>query len=232
MVFMTLFTIFGIAAYTIGSALFGFIGIATGDNTSEVVLPYEPESGYVWEYDGIDDISIISVNSKNKNGKQIFSFMGMDIKEDVDHGSVMDLVFTAENGETRTYYAYVENGFIYDRVIVAAAEDCSVMDYTVKSVCGNEDCKWTVGFNREDEECVLYNSDTTGTEMTYTVVVFPENEDKEFGRFFRCKSSTADHYESHYVWFDFTGEIPVATPNEPLIFESSSGSSVTTPAEP
>lgn len=232
MIFMTLFTIFGIAAYAIGSALFGLFGIATGDNTSEVILPYEPESGYVWEYDGIDDISIIYVNSKNKNGKQIFSFIGSDIKEDSDHGSVMDLVFTAKNGETRTYYAYVENGFLYDKVIVAAAEDCIVMDYTVKSVCGNEDCKWTVDYYREDEECILYNSDTTGAEMTYTVVVFPGNDKKEFGRSFRCKSGTAGHREGHYVRFDFTGEVPVATPNEPLIFESSTGSSDTTPDEP
>lgn len=218
MVFMTLFTICGIAVFAIASALFGFLGIAVGDNTSEVVLPYEPESGYIWEYDCVNDISVILTNSKTENGKQIFSFTGMDAKTNIKQGYVMDLVFTAENGETRIYYAYAENGFIYDKVIIAPAEDCVVTDYTVKSVCGNEDCKWSVDVYCKNKENILYSTDTTGTEITHTVILFPKNEKKEFGCYFECRSETAAHEEHHYVWFDFTGDTPVATPNDPLIF--------------
>lgn len=218
MVFMTLFTICGVAVYAIASAIFGFMGVALGYNTSEVVLPYEPESGYVWEYDGVDDIAITSVNSEIKNGKQIFSFKGSYEKTDINQGYAMDFIFTAENGETQTYYAYLENGAIYDKLIIASADDCKTMEYTVKSVCGNEDCKWSVDVYCENKENILYNSNTSGTEITHTIILFPENEDNEFGCYFECRSDTADHEEHHYVWFNFTGDTPVATPNVPLIF--------------
>jgi hypothetical protein len=99
------------------------VGSITGGDRTQVVLPYEPEKGIVWECDVQDYTPIELVDTEIDGNKQIFYFkstFSMDMvryfagiakdlitKEDPDpeysYGEYYTVTFTDENGNERRF---------------------------------------------------------------------------------------------------------------------------------
>lgn len=82
-------------------------GDITGSNRTQVVLPYDPTIGIVWEYDGVND-PLKLVETEVDGDKQIFTFTGSFFKKFSlmrGYGSLYDLIFTDKNGNQLKYFA-------------------------------------------------------------------------------------------------------------------------------
>lgn len=135
----------------IGSSL---IGAVTGGDRTEVVLPYEPEKGIVWECD-LPDSPVELVETEIDGNTQVFYFKstwGSDYigsivdlakyfinkdelpKYEDTFGDVYKIMFTDANGNEQRYYAKrsVNDDSIYiDTVDIFAPGEYYAFDYTV-----------------------------------------------------------------------------------------------------
>lgn len=130
------------------------IGSITGGDRTQVVLPYEPEKGIVWECDVQDDTPIELVETEIDGEKQIFHFksnfsMDMvrhfaDIAKDLitkeysdtewSYGEYYRVTFTDENGNEQKYYAETQTdteSIYFDRAVFYAPDEYFAFDYTV-----------------------------------------------------------------------------------------------------
>lgn len=175
MVFMTLFTAFGIAVLTFIAPFIGFFDILTGGHYEDVVLPYDPESGLVWEYDAVDDPYVKLDKMTIKGDEQVFRFVsaGSDPDSfDYYNGSCMDLIFTAENGETETYYCFLADVYPYSHIWVEHEDDCIIYEFTATRDEAYADLDWKLSFYCPNPDNVLYFADGKGVEKTFTLVYF------------------------------------------------------------
>ena len=180
MVFMYLFTFFGIVAMTVATTFatpfLAVLGLASGANYKEVILPYNESEGLVWEYDGKDD-PYVKIEKMTVNGnEQVFRFVSAGIDEDDDvyyyNGRCMELDFTAQNGQSETYYAVVSPWIFYDEVFLAHEDE--TITYTVTAERGSADSEfeWEVDFLHSDLDNVVHFSEKTGETNTFTLVYF------------------------------------------------------------
>ncbi len=130
------------------------IGSITGGDRTQVVLPYEPEKGVVWECDVQDDTPIELVETEIDGEKQIFHFksnFSMDMvrnfagiakdlitKEHSDteysYGEYYRVTFTDENGNEKKYYAETQTdteSIYFDKAVFYAPDEYFAFDYTV-----------------------------------------------------------------------------------------------------
>lgn len=130
------------------------VGSITGGDRTQVVLPYEPEKGIVWECDVQDDTPIELVETEIDGEKQIFYFksnfsMDMvrhfaDIAKDLitkeysdtewSYGEYYRVTFTDENGNEQKYYAETQTdteSIYFDRAVFYAPDEYFAFDYTV-----------------------------------------------------------------------------------------------------
>lgn len=162
--------------------LFGGVFEAVfGSPTEKVVLPYDESKGIVWEYDNVDDPYITLKEVQIKGDEQIFVFENSEdtitnlfnivINSFLDtgyEGNVMDLVFTDENGNTKTFYASA--GGMMSAPDIFAAEECLVTQYTVTAENPSESGSWgTISGN----EYVLAKKADVSPSATFTVVKMP-----------------------------------------------------------
>ena len=134
----------------IGSSL---IGAVTGGDRTQVVLPYEPEKGIVWECD-VPDSPVELVETEIDGKTQVFYFKSnklMDLVKsfgeiakslitdvyseyEYTYGDIYKITFTDANGNEQIYYAeselnpksiYIETPKIY------SPDEYVAFDYTV-----------------------------------------------------------------------------------------------------
>lgn len=134
----------------IGSSL---IGAVTGGDRTQVVLPYEPEKGIVWECD-VPDETVELVETEIDGKTQIFSFKstnGMEMvalfaelakglitkdypETEYSYGDIYKITFTDANGNELIYYAESEldlESIYIDTLKIYSPDEYFAFDYTV-----------------------------------------------------------------------------------------------------
>lgn len=211
MVFMTLFTAAGIAFMAVASVIFSIFSSMTGLDVSKITLPYNPEEGLVWEYDNENDPYIKLKDMVIEGDEQIFKFVNRGQSKLTGYkygcGYMMDLVFTAENGETETYYATTRNVSL-GRVKIWAEDEVLVYNYTATAKKVYDDSEWEMDFGTDsDSEYVVYNPDTKSTSRTFTVVYEKGmDEDDIIWVSFDNRSGEGDYWEAHHIQLDCSGD--------------------------
>lgn len=211
MVFMTLFTAAGIAFMAVASVIFSIFSSMTGLDVSKITLPYNPEEGLVWEYDNENDPYIKLKDMVIEGDEQIFKFVNRGQSKLTGYkygcGYMMDLVFTAENGETETYYATTRNVSL-GRVKIWAEDEVLVYNYTATAKKVYDDSEWEMDFGTDsDSEYVVYNPDTKSTSRTFTVVYEKGmDEDNIIWVSFDNRSGEGDYWEAHHIQLDCSGD--------------------------
>ncbi len=170
--------------------LFGSIGGAiTGADKTKVELPYDEESGLVWECE--EDAPWFSLVDVEIDGdKQIFTFKGESVSDCADElVDTEEVRFTAENSQTRLYYAFEDEEYIaFDyKVILYSPDEYGVIKYTPKAETYIESALWC-SWNDEN----LYETKGPDGETEFTLVYFPENltEESETSTFTTCLEYT------------------------------------------
>ena len=180
MVFMYLFTFLGIVALTVATIVatpfLAVFGLASGANYKEVILPYNESEGLVWEYDGKDDPYINLEKMTIDGNEQVFRFVSAGIDEDDDvyyyNGHCMELDFTAQNGQSETYYAVVSPWIFYDEVFLANEDETITYTVTAERNPADSEFEWEVDFLHSDLDNVVHFSEKTGEINTFTLVYF------------------------------------------------------------
>ncbi len=192
-----------IPLFLIYFAFSSVIGAVTGIDKTEVVLPYEPEKGIVWECDIQDDTPIELVDTKIDGEKQIFYFKSNSTKEMVryfadlakdfitkeysdteySYGEYYRVTFTDENGNEKKYYAESELGdeskLLYDKAVFYAPDEYFAFDYTVTA---QQPLEGEYGWYNQDFEfrTEFYKAEFSPTRTVTIVHVgddFESNED-------------------------------------------------------
>lgn len=213
MVFMYLFTFLGIVATTLVAPFISLFGIMSGEHFENIVLPYDPEKELVWEYDAIDDPYIKLEKMTIDDDKQVFRFVSSNVSDDeinYYNGYCMDLIFTAQNGQTETYYAVVTDKAIYDEVFIAHEDECITHQVTVKRDASDAEFKWKLDFFCPNDRNILYFSKDTGEENTFTLVYFnsrPIHDGIVEGSFYYESDENERVY--HIIEVDFSSGEPV-----------------------
>lgn len=219
MVFMYLFTFFGIVATVVASTIatpfLAALGLLSGAHYKEIVLPYNESEGLVWEYDGKDDPYIKLEKITIDGNEQVFRFVSAGIDENDNtyyyNGRCMELEITANNGQSETYYAVVNPWFFYDEVFLAHEDETITYTVTAERSSADSEFEWKVDFLHSDLENIVYFSDKTGEFNTFTLVYFKErplNEGILEANFF-YQPDDERIYEWHSLEVDFSSGEPV-----------------------
>lgn len=147
--------IFLFPLFLIYFAVSSVIGAVTGVDKTEIVLPYEPEKGIVWECEIQEDSPIELVETEIDGEKQIFHFKSNDTKDmigyfadlakglitkeysdrEYSYGEYYKVIFTDKNGNEKIYYAESEfdddTKLLYDKAVFYAPDEYFAFDYTV-----------------------------------------------------------------------------------------------------
>lgn len=183
------------------------IGTAKGPETTELILPYNPEEGYVWEFECEGDEYLVLVDTEFKEDKQIFTFRGKDMKELIAGGYSTEKVnaapvyFVAENGEKLLYYTRNEyKSFIdtYGKVIMYAPGEYAFVEYTPKEKTTVEGAEWEA--DTYDNENYVDTIEVNGAK-TYKFVVLPDEEGSTYKTVFQYRNRTNDVLEIYSVTF-------------------------------
>ncbi len=210
----SIFLIFIIPA-TVISAIFESVFLFfTGMPVTEISLPYNPESGLVWECEAFDYHDLELKETEIKENEQIFTFACVqesfgktfdDLfgvlygKKDEYQGDVLEIDFTAKNGDKKNYYAWTDSRSAPEFI---PAEKCLTVAFTVSAKEAVEGTSWEV--NALNSKNILRQKTTADSAETFTVVA-PENynDGKEL-----CieltYSKSLGKYERWHVYFDVT----------------------------
>ncbi len=171
--------------------LFGTVtGAVKGDNVTKVQLPYNPDEGLVWEYDGVDDPLFDLVETEVKGNEQVFTFKGKSfvdvMKNELDTELVMDVVFSNVKGDELLYYACVNHGYIslYEKIEFYSPDEYILFSYSPEEETTVEGAEWIVWGNSTN----IYAEKEVDGEKTFTFLFLP---DKEIGTVF--------HEEFYYM---------------------------------
>lgn len=215
-----------IPLFLIYFAFSSVIGAVTGIDKTEVVLPYEPEKGIVWECDIQDDTPVELVETKIDGEKQIFIFKSDGIKDMIEHfadiakdlitkeplddpeysyGHYFRITFTDENGNEKIYYAESELGdeskLLYDKAVIYSPDEYFAFDYTVTAQQPLEgEYGWYLQ-GRSNSCAEYYKADCSPTK-TVTIVLADEylDSDKEnYEYWFEYGSIDANEKENESV---------------------------------
>lgn len=147
-----------------------FFGFITGNDRAEIVLPYEPEKGIVWECD-VDESFYQLADTEIDGNEQIFYIRhkAFELSDSGDEGQFSKIIFTDKNGNEKKYYVCLntESTSPNDLLVYAPGEYYD-FDYTVKAENPSIFSSWTIRV--ADADYVLYNPDTDKSETTFTVI--------------------------------------------------------------
>ncbi|MBQ4626268.1 MAG: hypothetical protein IJB45_03340 [Clostridia bacterium] len=195
-------TIFVIPFFLALVSVINMFGSITGLNVSEVVLPYNPDKGLVWEYDNENDRYIKLKSIEIENGEQVFSFVKRSKSKDMTNGYMMDLVFTDKNGNAETYYAYSKSDY-FDKIKILSEDEVAVFEYTITTKKEKWRCEWSMNPDYHYPHKVLYNPDMTGNEITFTVVYeLGSDEDDIFWVYFEGDERRGEYFERYGIQLD------------------------------
>ncbi|MBQ3150354.1 MAG: hypothetical protein IJB86_03820 [Clostridia bacterium] len=161
------------------SALISMFGFLTGNDTTELVLPYDESTGTVWTYDGVDDPYLKLVGSETDGDLQIFSFRRKDnfFLKGSSGGKVMEIVFTDKNGNELIYYAVHDESDLF-RINFYPKEDVYILEYTAKADSAVRGGYWKLSSTTSYDSAsrrLLYASSETSDTYTFTFIV-PQND--------------------------------------------------------
>ncbi len=169
-------TVFFIAPLIMVWMFFGSVfGAITGQNQTKVELPYDEEKGLVWECD-MPEAWFSLEDTKTYGDKQIFVFKGSSVFNDrEDIYDWFEIVFTAENGETVTYFAARDNMYfaLEHKVSLYSPDEYDMITYTPKADFPVDGAQWYVVDNGD-----VYKTETIDGEETYTFVCMPNGNGK------------------------------------------------------
>ncbi len=215
--------IFLVPFLSVFAIFIGFFEMLTGVGTEKVVLPYDPENGIVWKYKEGDEAFIDCIKSEIKDGQQIFTFRGKGLYDlerpsSYEHENVVDdIYFEDENGNIKTYYAFVNysadglgDPIFYGDVDVYEETECATFEYTVRAKTEAKDHYWQVydydfymKGNRYIGEANLENVH----ERTFNFVLSPEDiKDHTFDMSFYYKPYYGPILEKIGVTFEMKGK--------------------------
>ncbi len=192
--------------YILGSSI---VGIFTGGDKTEVVMPYEPEKGIVWECD-IPLGSLELVESEIDGKTQVFTFKGdmlgylwsmYENEGEYTDGEVYRIVFTDQNENELVYYAKSDVDSKYpNKMNIYAPGEYFAFDYTLKTEQdGGEEYAWHYLGYSDQLECTAI---TASPEKTVTVVLtegYENGETNSFGFKYATSSSvSAEKLDSIY----------------------------------
>lgn len=193
--------------YALFVAISSIFGLAAGDNTAKVALPYAPESGLVWEYDNVEDPYISLTKTEIKNGEQIFYFTGntRHANKEFSDGDYLDLIFTDKNGNSVKYYAFIyEEGYTYNSKIKILAPD-EYIEYVYNIVPQIPDVQYRWVADNDCEKYLKHNPNVFACENSYTVVYDKNSADSEkIEVYFRCIPVSEGNDERHRLTIDFS----------------------------
>lgn len=195
-------TIFVIPFFLVFVSIVNMFGSITGLNVSEVVLPYDPDKGLVWEYDNENDRYIKLKETETEGDEQIFRFVKRKRSKDMTSGYMMDLVFTDKNGNTETYYAYSQSDY-FDKIKILSEDEVAVFEYSITTQKKGWNYEWSLDPDYHFPDKVLYDPDMTGNEKTFTVVYeLGSDEDDIFWIYFDCDARRGGYYERYGIQLD------------------------------
>ena len=149
------------------------LGAPLALNTADIVLPYNPEKGVVWEYDNIDDPYIELVDTEIDGSKQIFTF-GITGANWDNEGEVMELVFTDKNGNREVFYGcrgvLFDYGNLFRKPYFYDPDDYVTFEYTVTAETPLKNGKWEIN---NGNAYVIRDSETNGDSKAYTLIYIP-----------------------------------------------------------
>lgn len=146
------------------------IGLFSGADKAEIILPYDEASGMVWEYDNYQDAYVKLTDTRIEDDKQIFTFQrNYMVFDEGNGGMATDLVFTDKNGNSKTYYIACENGgFGMD---VLAPGEYATYTHTAKAETPVNGAYWLRASNDSIiADFLLYQPIEKGEEAEFTVV--------------------------------------------------------------
>lgn len=207
------------------SMAFNLLGAAiNGPEKSEIRLPYDPDKSLVWTYDDVNDPDIKLVETKVDGDEQVFFFTYESDKSFVEKildilttntgegtyaGTIMDVVFTDKNGNTKKYY--VESGLSLNEPKFYPAEECLTAQYTCIAKTPVDGAVWQTTSNSGSSGNVIYQPLTNDSTQTFTVVALPSDiKDGHCSAYF----AYADYFylEKCYVYYKITdGELTVSS---------------------
>lgn len=208
------------------------IGTVTGGDRTEIVLPYEPEKGIVWECD-IPMGGAKVVKTEIDGNEQIFYFKGTftdtmltfakdfigAIRDDSyvfqyekTYGQVYEILFTDKNGNELKYYAkekLTEEDSIYsDMVDIYAPGEYTTFEYTVTAQNPLEgEIFWYTGYSNHTE-CFAPSFSPT---HTFTIVHTEDFENSgEYS--YHMYYGDDENHDSEYAFFKYKftdGEVEI-----------------------
>ena len=204
--------------------IFSLIGAAiNGPEQGEIRLPYDPDKALVWTYDDVNDPDIRLVEAKVVGDEQVFCFTYESDKSIVEKvldiltaetdegtyaGTIMDVVFTDQKGNTKTYY--VESGISLNEPKFYSSEECLTTKYTCTAKAPVDGAVWNTTSNSGSSGNVLYQPLTNDSTQTFTVVALPSDiKAGHCSAYFAYQDYT--YLEKCYVYYKITdGELTVS----------------------
>ena len=201
------------------SPIIGFFETLMGLGIEEVALPHNPENGIVWEYKEDDNDIFDCLKTEITDGQQIFTFRGKGIAEEGRPSTrdgdefVDDIFFEDENGNIKTYYAFVDlyatndgGSYMYGDMDIYEESKCVTFEYTVKPEEETENCAWYVS----DNSARMKQNRFMGTdelenmhERTYQFVFSPEDiKNGSFRMTFYYETPSNITFEKREVTFE------------------------------
>lgn len=178
-------------------------GDITGSNRTQVVLPYDPTIGIVWEYDGVND-PLKLVETEFDGDKQIFTFTGSFFKElsvMSGYGSVYDLIFTDKNGNQLKYFAEKSDEKLpgidfpnLSKYNIFSPDECVSFEITLNAQIPKEGAHWES--NNPDKSNTVFAPLVDSPQATFTVARLGDDwlEGSEYSHTFT--------YVGNYYWED------------------------------
>lgn len=205
--------------------IMGLFDTAFGIGIEKVVLPYDEESGVVWEYREGDEAFVDCIKTTVKDGQQIFTFRGKGVLDDGNPESYQNeefvdaLYFVDADGNVKTYYAMLDFGWdglgiddgsmTYGSMDIYEESECVIFEYTVKPVTEVEGYYW----HEYDHNTGYYRNRYVGLpdienmhERTYKFVLPPEDiKDGTFDMSFHYRPEYGKQYDKIDVTFEMVG---------------------------
>ena len=205
--------------------IMGLFDTAFGIGTEKVVLPYDEESGVVWEYREGDEAFVDCIKTTIKDGQQIFTFRGKVWFDPNNPSSYQNeefvdaLYFVDADGNVKTYYAFLDFrsdgpggdvSTIYGGMEIYEESECAIFEYTLKSTTEVEGCYW----HEYDHHTGYYRNRYVGLpdienmhERTYKFVLPPEDiQDGTFDMSFYYRPEYGRQYDKVDVTFEMVGK--------------------------
>lgn len=200
------FSMFFAPLILVGMFFSTLVGTAIGPKTTEVELPYNPEEGYVWEFECVGDEYLLLIDTEIEGDKQVFTFRGKHPKEllaDISTEKIngAPVYFIAKNGEKLLYYTrndYDSFIDIYGEVIMYEPGEYVFAEYTPKETKTVEGAEWEA--DTYENENYVETIEVDGVK-TYKFVILPDEEGSTYSTAFRYRNRTNDVLETYAVTF-------------------------------